>query len=167
MEPEPTSAPFGDAYRSALRPETVLLQEVIELSKRVQSMTCRTFSLNPTDLVALCVVMMRGQLGPTDLAKQLQLSTAAVTTVVNRLEANGHVTRSQHPTDGRGVLVAPTDEAVGRGLTSLIPVAKSIDGGLDDFDDAERAVIARYLESVAARQRQALVASSDRAASSD
>jgi len=156
VEPEPTSAVFGDAYRAALRRETILLQEVIELSKRVQAMSCRAFSLNPTDLVALCAVMMRGQLGPTDLAKQLQLSTAAVTTVVDRLEANGHVTRSQHPTDGRGVLVVPTDEAVDRGLTALIPLAKSIDRGLDDFDDAERAVIVRYLESVAARQREAL-----------
>ena len=156
VEPAPTSAAFGDAYRTELGRETILLQEVIELSKRVLAMTCREFDLNPTDLFALCAVLIRGQLVPTDLAKQLQLSTAAVTTVVDRLEANGHVTRSQHPTDGRSVLVAPTDEAVARGLSTLIPVAKGIDAAVEDFDDAERAVIVRYLEAIAARQREAL-----------
>ena len=62
VEPEPTSAAFGDAYRTELGPETILLQEVIELSKRVLAMTCREFDLNPTDLFALCAVLIRGQL---------------------------------------------------------------------------------------------------------
>lgn len=156
VEPEPTSAVFGDAYRAALRPETFLMQGVIELSKQVESAACRAFALNPTDLLALCEVMMCGKLSPTELARSLRLSTAAVTTVVDRLESTGYVTRSQHPTDGRAVLVLPTSGSIRRALETLLPVARTIDAALDEFDDEERAVISRYLESVAARQRAAI-----------
>jgi DNA-binding MarR family transcriptional regulator len=157
VQPDAPSAVFGDAYRATLRPETLLVQEVIELSKKVESASGKMFALNSTDLIALCELMMCGQLTPTDLAKRLRLSTAAVTAVVDRLEVSGHVTRSQHPTDGRGVLVVPTPKTVDRAVRTLIPMARAIDGALDEFDDDERLVIARYLESVAARQRSALL----------
>ncbi|MCU1412484.1 MAG: MarR family transcriptional regulator [Rhodoglobus sp.] len=156
VEPEPSSAVFGDAYRAALRPETFLLQEIIELSKKVESAACRAFALNPTDLLALCQIMMGGPLSPTGLARSLRLSTAAVTTVVDRLEATGHVTRSQHPTDGRAVLVVPTSGSIDRAFETLLPVATAIDAALEEFDGRERAIISRYLEAVAARQRAAL-----------
>jgi DNA-binding MarR family transcriptional regulator len=102
--------------------------------------------------------MMSGPQSPTELARRLQVSAAAVTTIVDRLEAHGHVTRTRHPTDRRGILVAATRGSVDRALRTLIPVAQAIDSALDQFDEAERAAIARYLESVARLQREALPA---------
>jgi len=157
MEPDPPAAAFDDAYRVALRPQTLLVQDVIGLSRQFAAATSRAIGLNATDTAALGEVMMSGPQSPTELARRLQVSTAAVTTIVDRLEAAGHVTRTQNPTDGRGVLVSATPESIDRALRTLIPVARAIDSALDQFDDAERAVISRYLESVAARQRDALL----------
>lgn len=155
MDAQPTSAAFGDAW-AALRPQTLAMQEIIELSKKIEIATGQAFALNLTDLVALLQLMLRGPLTPTELARGLRLTSAAVTTVVDRLESAGHVTRSQHPTDGRGVLVVATEASVERAMRTLMPMATSIDGALDDFDEEECAVITRYLESVAARHREAL-----------
>jgi DNA-binding MarR family transcriptional regulator len=158
MEPDQSTPDFGDAYRVVLRPPTLLVQQVIALNKEFEAATSRAIGLNSTDMAALGEVMMAGPQSPTDLARRLQVSTAAVTTIVDRLEAAGHVTRSQHPTDRRGVLVSPTPESVDRAMRTLLPVAQAIDSALDQFDEDQRAVITTYLETVAEHQRAALEA---------
>lgn len=156
MPAEPVNADFGDTYRIVLRPQTLLIQEVIGLNKMFESATARAMGVNGTDMAALGEVMMSGPLSPTQLARRLAVSTAAVTTIVDRLEAGGHVGRSQHPTDRRAVLVTATQESMARAVRDLMPVARAIDSALDDFDETERAVIARYLEAVTTRQTAAL-----------
>jgi len=156
MDQESAGPEFGDAYRIVLRPQTVLVQQVIDLNKQFESATSRSLGLNATDTAALGEVMMTGPQSPTELARRLQVSTAAVTTVVDRLEAAGHVTREQHPTDRRGILVAPTNESIARAMRTLIPVAQAIDSALDEFSEAECDVIERYLVAVTERQQQAL-----------
>lgn len=158
MEPNQSPASFGDAYRVALRPQTLLIQQVVALNKQFETEAGRAIGLNATDTAALGEVMLSGPLSPTELARRLQVSTAAVTTIVDRLEGTGHVTRAQHPTDRRAVLVTPTPESVQRAIRTLIPVAQAIDSALDAFEDDEREVITRYLEAVAERQRATLSA---------
>ena len=147
---------FGTAFHRALSPQTVLVQQVIALNKQFEAATSRSLGLNATDTAALGEVMMTGPQSPTELARRLQLTTAALTTVVDRLEASGHVTREQHPTDRRGVLVAPTEESVSRALRTLIPIAQAIDSAVDEFSEDERTIILRYLQSVTAHQQQAI-----------
>lgn len=154
--PDENPPGFGDEFRLALRPQTLLVQQVIELNKQFELATSRALGINSTDSAALGLVMLSGPQSPTDIAKHLQISTAAVTTVVDRLETAGHVTRESHPTDRRGILVAPTPQSVRRALTTLIPVARAIDSSLDGFDEAERAVIERYLKTIVQRQQEAL-----------
>lgn len=156
MPPVSENADFGDVYRIALRPPTLLVQEVIGLNKAFESATARDMGVNGTDMAALGEVMMSGPLSPTQLARRLSVSTAAVTTIVDRLEAGGHVVRAKHPTDRRAVLVTPTPESVARAMRDLMPVAQAIDSALDEFDDAEREVIARYLTAVTVQQAAAL-----------
>lgn len=155
MAPD-NSTLFGETYRVALRPPTLLVQQAIELNKQFESATARQIGLNGTDMAALGEVMMSGPLSPTELARRLQVSTAGVTTIVDRLESTGHVSRAQHPTDLRAVLVTPTPESVERAVRTLIPVAQAIDGALDDFTPEEQELIRRYLEAVTARQAAAI-----------
>jgi DNA-binding MarR family transcriptional regulator len=60
------------------------------------------------------------QLSPTRLFKGLMLSSAGITSRLDRLERRGYVKRTRHPDDRRGVLVELTvagrdilDQAVG------------------------------------------------------
>ncbi|CCH34637.1 MarR family transcriptional regulator [Actinosynnema sp. NPDC047251] len=54
------------------------------------------------------------RLTPTELMRSSMITSGAVTQRLDRLEARGLVTRGPSPVDGRGVVVALTDE--GRGL---------------------------------------------------
>jgi DNA-binding MarR family transcriptional regulator len=60
-------------------------------------------------LGALLFAGSRQQLSPTQLFKGLMLSSAGITSRLDRLERRGYVKRTRHPNDRRGVLVALTD----------------------------------------------------------
>src|SRR5687768_972666 len=86
---------------------TSLLREIREVTGEFEARLGAALTVNPTDLAAMEHLIQDGPLSPTDLAKRIGVSTAAVTTIVDRLTAVGHVTRMPHPTDRRGVLVVP------------------------------------------------------------
>ena len=131
-----------------VRRATELIREVREVSQEFELHVGRQLTVNPTDLQAMEHLIQSGPLGPTELARRLGISTAAVTAVVDRLVALGHVTRTQHPTDRRGIVVVPAPASVTRAMEALIPMIRGIDGVLDDFEPDEQATITAYLEQV-------------------
>ncbi len=75
----------------------------------------REMGMNITDVVAIRHVMAAEQAGaaltPRDLADRLEISTASVTTLLDRLAGYGHLDRVAHPTDRRKVVVRATAHA--------------------------------------------------------
>jgi len=134
--------------RIGVRRATELIREVREVSQEFELHVGRQLTVNPTDLQAMEHLIQSGPLGPTELARRLGISTAAVTAVVDRLTALGHATRTQHPTDRRGVVVVPSPDSVTRAMGALIPMIRGIDGVLDDFDTDQQETITAYLEQV-------------------
>lgn len=138
-----------DATRSSIaRRATVLIREFVEVSEEFEAHVGRELTVNPTDLQAMELLIMNGPLSPTGLAHRLSISTAAVTSVVDRLVALGHVRRTEHPTDRRGILVVPSPASVARAKAILTPMITGIDAVLDEFSAAEQAVVTSYLERV-------------------
>ena len=133
---------------------TVLLRDIRELSAAFESHLGGELTVNPTDLTAMEHLIQSGPLTPTDLARRLGVSTAAATTVIDRLTAVGHVSRVPNPADRRGVLVVPAPASVARAMGALMPMIMDIDGVLDDYSDTEKAIITGYLERVVAAYRQ-------------
>jgi DNA-binding MarR family transcriptional regulator len=70
----------------------------------------RPYGLSHPRLEVLMVLMARpdGRLPLGRLGRQLQVYPGAVTSAVDRLEADGWVRRARHPTDGRGTLAMIT-----------------------------------------------------------
>ena len=95
-----------------VHPATTRLRDILELTTRFELHVGKELSVNPTDLDAMEELIKDGPLSPTELARRLGVSTAAVTTVVDRLTAVGHVTRIANPEDRRGVLVVPAPASV-------------------------------------------------------
>jgi DNA-binding MarR family transcriptional regulator len=60
-------------------------------------------------LVLLCF-SSRGALPLGKMGERLQVHPTSVTSIVQRLEASGFITRRPHPDDGRAVLAEITDE---------------------------------------------------------
>lgn len=153
--PDPSTEAV-DRPRSTVRRPTRLLNEILEVSDQFERHVGHELAVNPTDLDAMQHLIRSGPLGPTELARRLSISTAAVTSVIDRLTALGHVHRTRHPTDRRGVVVVPTPASVDRAMGALMPMISGIDGVLDEFDDDERATIEAYLDRVVTVYRDQL-----------
>lgn len=127
---------------------TSLLRDIREVTNEFELRLGQQLSVNPTDLIAMEHLIQDGPLSPTELARRLGVTTAAMTTSIDRLTAIGHVTRSPNPDDRRGVLVVPAPASVSQAMGMLLPMILGIDRVLADFDGPERAVIADYLRRV-------------------
>ena len=90
---------------------TARLSRVALHVERTQEAAFGRFGLNRGEmgvLGALALAGPRQQLSPTQLFKGLMLSSAGITSRLDRLERGGYVKRTRHPSDRRGVLVELT-----------------------------------------------------------
>lgn len=79
--------------------------------ERMQEAAFGRFGLNRGEMGVLGALALAGpkqQLSPTQLFKGLMLSSAGITSRLDRLERGGYVKRTRHPSDRRGVLVELT-----------------------------------------------------------
>ncbi len=117
--------------------------------------------LHQTDVEALTRVLVAQQRGTPmtagALAEELGLTTGAITSVVDRLERAGHVTRVRDHADRRKVLLHYSPE--GRALADdfFVPLARRSAAAMDRFTPEELEVVRRYLavtgEAMAAHRR--------------
>ncbi|WP_067520851.1 MarR family winged helix-turn-helix transcriptional regulator [Nocardia uniformis] len=116
----------------------------------------RLLGVNETDRRALEIVLLGDGKSTTPgmLAERLGLTAAGATVMLNRLEKQGYITRSLHPTDRRRVIVVATDLAARR-VHDLISTL--VDEGykmmLSWYDPAELELIAGFLTRVGELQR--------------
>lgn len=109
------------------------------------------FGLNRGDVGVLSALRFAGpsqQLSPTQLFKGLMISSAGITSRLDRLEKRGLVRRERHPNDRRGVLVELTEE--GRGvLDAAVKANTEAERGLiAALDTAETRDLARLLKKL-------------------
>ncbi len=121
---------------------------------RHQEQVFGRFGLNRGDVGVLSALRIAGppnQLSPTTLFKGLMLSSAAITSRLDRLEGRGLVRRTRHPNDRRGVLVELTDEGR-RVLDEAVRAAAEAEGELvGALDAAERATLTELLKKLLSR----------------
>ena len=99
-----------DAYQVTAR----IARLALHIARR-QEEIFGTFGLNRGDVGVLSALRMAGppnQLSPTQLFKGLMLSSAGITSRLDRLEKRALVRRVPHPNDRRGVIVELTDEGL-------------------------------------------------------
>lgn len=140
---------FGTSHAA-----TLLLRELLDVTEDFERALGSELSVNQTDLSAMQHLIVAGALSPTALAERLELSSAAVTTVIDRLEGLGHVRRTPNPDDRRGTLVVPEPASVGRAMGRIIPMVTEVDSAIQEFDEHEQAIITRYLERVVETYRE-------------
>ena len=132
------------AEQFAQTPSLQALREVIDAGGKVRRVVARRAGLGESELVALQHLIL-GARGPAEVARLLEVSTAASTGIVDRLVAHGHVERRPHPDDRRRTDVHVTDSGREEVLGLLMPMFVELARLDAEFDDEERAVVARYL----------------------
>jgi DNA-binding MarR family transcriptional regulator len=103
--------------------------------------------LNRSDLRCIDVLDQEGPLPAGRLAKAVGLSTAAITTAVDRLEARGFVVRRDDPADRRRVVIELTPKVPEAMWRFYAPLAKNAQILYDRFTDDELGLVLRFLET--------------------
>ncbi len=106
----------------------------------------RAVGISVPEMLALEHLGAGGGLGPSDLARRLQMTTGAVTALVDRLEASGHAARAPHPSDRRRVVVTRTQKADDDLTREVAPMAMEILELAESLSDAERQAVGRFLD---------------------
>jgi DNA-binding MarR family transcriptional regulator len=145
----------------ALHEATLLLQEFLQSSDRFARMLSGRLDVNATDFRAMEHLLRAGSLTPGDLARRLGISSAAVTTSVDRLVARGHVRREPDPADRRRIRVVPAEESSERANGIVSPMVRALDAELTGFTIAEQRAITEYLRRVVDTMRTHAAGGSD------
>jgi DNA-binding MarR family transcriptional regulator len=106
----------------------------------------RHFGIGTTESQALSHLMARGELGQTELAVALGITTSAATSLIDRLETNGFAERRPHPDDRRRVTVRMAP----RGQALMDQAQGWFRGAFDGIAEAELARATEVLASIAA-----------------
>ena len=104
------------------------LSRIGPLLGRRQEAVFSRFGVNRGEVGALSALRVAGpphRLSPTRLGRGLMLSSAGVTSRIDRLERRGLVRRLPDPDDRRGVIVELTDEGAKLVDEAVIAVAES------------------------------------------
>jgi DNA-binding MarR family transcriptional regulator len=120
---------------------------------RRQEATFSRFGLNRGEVGALSALRIAGpphQLSPTQLGRGLMLSSAGVTSRIDRLEARGLVRRLPDPHDRRGVIVELTEEGVAVVDAAVAANTESDRHLLERLDPDELVTLERLLRKLLA-----------------
>ncbi|MBV8478927.1 MAG: MarR family transcriptional regulator [Actinobacteria bacterium] len=128
------------------------LFRILDLIRRNQVLTqmldeasARFLGVNTTDGRAIDLIDQAGRITAGDLARELRLSTGAVTTIVDRLEKAGYAKRVPDPHDRRRVLIEVTPK-VHRLSAEIYGAAEDIVDMAAEYTDKEVDVLLRFQE---------------------
>lgn len=122
-----------------------LRDAIIRFSRRVRQAR-PVGDLTFSQLSALTSLQLHGALTPRELADVERVQPPTMTKIVGKLEDRGLVARTPHPTDGRQVILAATDE--GRAVYAVHENARNewLAVQLDQLSPEERDTLARAAE---------------------
>lgn len=147
-----SDADIHESVSDALRAFSVEMEQYIHAGAGAAA-------IHRTDLTALTHAVLAAQAGatltPGELASRMSLSPSATTSMLDRLEAAGHVVRSRDSADRRVVTVRVTDRAEDTGYRIFVPLARALETVMTGYTPAELAVVLRFLEDAAAAVRDA------------
>lgn len=105
----PTPAPTDPAEISAaVEALSAALVEIDASHRRIRHRLAHDLGFSTGELTAIFLIGSTENCTPKHLAAELDLSTGAITAMVDRLDKAGHVERIAHPTDRRSQLLTLT-----------------------------------------------------------
>lgn len=138
---------YADAWEQSGSLEA--LREIVMSANRMRHVIARRAGLTETDLLAM-EHLLEESIGPAELARRLDVTTAAATGLVDRLVGRGHVERHPHELDRRRTTVEVTPSGREDILAELMPMFLGLDALDRTFSADERAVVERYLRGAIA-----------------
>jgi len=136
----------GEAHEYTAEDITWATRRLDIAMSRLMVAFSRAVGISVPEMLALEHLDTDGGLGPSDLARRLQMTTGAVTALVDRLEASGHAARAPHASDRRRVVVTRTQKADDDLTEEVAPMAMEILALAESLDGEERQAVGRFLD---------------------
>ncbi|KOU57283.1 MarR family transcriptional regulator [Streptomyces sp. WM4235] len=147
MDVNVDSAAGPDVHANTLREQ---LRNMTLRQQRFERYLGRELHTDSAGLTVMGHLVSVGPTSPTDLARALGTSTAAMTLVIDRLVAAGHATRRPHPTDRRKVIVTPADDWEARSYAYVSPLIQGVTAAATNLTPEEQVTVAAFLERIIA-----------------
>ncbi|MGG7466206.1 MarR family winged helix-turn-helix transcriptional regulator [Plantibacter sp. YIM 135347] len=122
------------------------LQQLTIRQQRFERAVALQLDVDAAGLDAMDHLLSAGPSTPTELAHRLEISTAAMTLVLNRLESAGHVRRERHPSDGRKLVVTASEESAEEAHGRVAPLIEGVEELIASMGDADLSVVEGFLE---------------------
>ena len=126
----------------------VLRRLSVELDA-VGSRFAELHGLGRTDVRALIAIMDAARAGSAltagGLGAAVDLSSASVTALVDRLERAGHVRRVRDPEDRRRVVLEMSESSMAAGAAFFGGLQKDLISAMESYSDDDLAVVRRFL----------------------
>lgn len=123
-----------------------LSQSVHRLSRRLRKRA--EMHMTPSQMSALSTVERHGPLRVGELARLEQVGKSTITRLVSNLETAGYLRRWADPEDGRGFLIALTDEAAAALQAAAARRHAYLTRQLEALDEADRDAILAALPAL-------------------
>ncbi len=132
-------------------PKAALIDELGSMIVRFQDSTQRyddavgeVYGLGPAERLALSL-LWDGPQSASAIARHTRLTPAAVTALIDRLEARGYVRRRPDPSDRRKVLVEMAEETARLARDAYLPMQEAGNASMGKYTEAELRLFARIL----------------------
>ena len=127
------------------------LRDVMMATERERLRMARdVLNVGLNEMLACGFIAAGGPRTPSELADRLQITTASVTELVDRLERGGLVSRLPHPTDRRKVLVTLTRDGERKSELMQDRFADVMASCASNLTVSERQVVLNFLRNAAA-----------------
>ena len=123
------------------------IYSVIKSSNAAMPASAKRLDLAKADMTIL-ELLMRKPHSPSELAAELQVTNAAISIAIDRLENRGHVSRTRDPVDGRRVLVSITKSAELEVGTELAPMFAQLHALVAKTPKKDRELITKFLQHI-------------------
>jgi DNA-binding MarR family transcriptional regulator len=126
------------------------LREFLTAHDELQRRQARRLGVNATDMQALRLLVLHGPSGPTELARRLDLRTASVTALLDRLEVGGYIERTRDHPDRRRVTVRAMPHAADLLFDTWAPIARAMDDVGHRLTRTEQQAVCAFLADITA-----------------
>jgi DNA-binding MarR family transcriptional regulator len=142
-----------DRDAAAARQEIALLLRRLNVElDAVGQRFAELHGLNRTDVRALVAIMDAARRGEAltagRLGEAVDLRSASVTALVDRLEKVGHVRRVRDAGDRRRIGLEMSESAMAAGAEHFGGLARDLSAAMERYSDEELAVVRRWLEDM-------------------
>lgn len=127
---------------------TIAMRGFLEAHDELQRRQARRMGLNATDMQALRLLDVHGPMGPTELGRRLDIRSASVTVLLDRLESDGLLERVRDVDDRRRVQVRVLPHAVDLLFDTWAPIVRALDDVGHAMTPAQQRAVCSFFDQL-------------------